>query len=241
MKLPVIQGIIRRRILVNYRADPDTIRSILPKGFGPKLHNGNAVAGICLIRLEHIRPLHTPEFLGLASENAAHRIAVEWDDGGEQREGVYIPRRDSNSLMNRLAGGRVFPGEHNEASFHVVEDGNKIRFTMNSADDEVFVRIHGEIADRLPASSMFSSLNEASGFFEGGAVGYSVTKAGTELDGINLHIKNWRVEPLSVDSVQSSFYDNHAMFPAGSVEFDHALIMRNVEHEWHSEASYKVR
>ena len=41
-----------------------------------------------------------------ARENAAHRIAVEWDDGGTIRTGVYIPRRDSSSYLNVLAGGR---------------------------------------------------------------------------------------------------------------------------------------
>ncbi len=64
MKLPTLQGIIKRRILVNFRADPETVQAILPDSFRPKLHNGKAIAGICLIRLEHIRPMHTPGFVG---------------------------------------------------------------------------------------------------------------------------------------------------------------------------------
>ena len=80
MKIPTLQGIIRRRILVNYRAEPEAIQKILPLRFRPKLHDGRAIAGICLIRLEHIRPKHAPEFVGISSENAAHRIAVLWED-----------------------------------------------------------------------------------------------------------------------------------------------------------------
>jgi hypothetical protein len=38
MKLPTIEGIIRRRILVNFRVDPRVIRSILPSRFRLKLH-----------------------------------------------------------------------------------------------------------------------------------------------------------------------------------------------------------
>ncbi len=34
-----------------------------------------------------------PRRLGLRSENAAPRIAVEWDDATGPRTGVYIPRR----------------------------------------------------------------------------------------------------------------------------------------------------
>src|SRR5215470_15052763 len=115
MRLPTIEGVIRRRILVNYRVDPRVIRNDLPTRFRPKLHDGQAVAGICLIRLEHIRPKSLPELIGASSENAAHRIAVLWDENGATREGVFIPRRDTNSEINHLLGGRLFPGEQHKA------------------------------------------------------------------------------------------------------------------------------
>ena len=126
MRFPRIHGIIRRRLLVNFRVAPDVIQRHLPAPFRPKLHDGHAIAGICLIRLEGIRPKGVPEIFGLSSENAAHRIAVVWEDGGEMREGVYIPRRDTGSLIGHLAGGRVFPGEHHRAQFQVADDGNRI-------------------------------------------------------------------------------------------------------------------
>src|SRR5215216_6534259 len=111
MRIPKIKGVIKRRLLINFRAAPEVIQPLLPYPFRPKLHNGWAMVGICLIRLEHIRPVALPGFLGLSSENAAHRIAVQWNDAdGTLREGVYIPRRDSSSRLNQLAGGRLFPG-----------------------------------------------------------------------------------------------------------------------------------
>lgn len=80
MKLPTIQGVIRRRILANFRIDPQVMQHQLPSRFRPKVHNGFAVAGVCLIRLEHIRPKPMPDIIGLSSENAAHRVAVLWED-----------------------------------------------------------------------------------------------------------------------------------------------------------------
>ena len=56
MKLPIIEGVINRRILVNFRVEPEVIQKQLPSRFRPKLHAGRAIAGICLIRLEQIRP-----------------------------------------------------------------------------------------------------------------------------------------------------------------------------------------
>src|SRR5213594_3852799 len=104
MRLPTIEGVIRRRILTNFRVEPSVMQLRLPPRFRPKLHNGFAVAGICLIRLEHIRPKLLPEIVGVSSENAAHRVAVLWDEDGETREGVFISRRDTNSQLNHLLG-----------------------------------------------------------------------------------------------------------------------------------------
>jgi Uncharacterized conserved protein (COG2071) len=234
MRLPTIQGVIRRRILANFRIDPEVMQRQLPSRFTPKLHNGFAVAGICLIRLEHIRPKFVPEVIGLSSENAAHRVAVLWEEDGVKREGVFISRRDTNSQLNTFLGGRIFPGEHHPAAFSVVESEGKIRLSMESIDASVKVDIEGEVVENLPATSIFSSLPEASTYFEGGAVGYSVTAEPDRLDGLTLATKDWHVEPLQVRKVYSSYFSDKEKFPDGAIEFDHALIMRNVAHEWHS-------
>ena len=138
MRLPLVRGVIRRRILVNFRVDADAIERALPSRFRPKLHDGHAIAGICLIRLEQIRPRFVPPLLGLSSENAAHRIAVVWEnEAGAAGEGVFIPRRDTDSLLNRVAGGRLFPGEHHAARFAVRETAERIDLDMSSDDGRV--------------------------------------------------------------------------------------------------------
>ena len=54
MKIPVLRGIIKRRMLINFRVDASLMQRFLPAPFRPKLHQGYAIAGICLIRLEEI-------------------------------------------------------------------------------------------------------------------------------------------------------------------------------------------
>ena len=234
MRIPVIKGIIKRRLLVNFRADPAVVQRTLPEPFRPKLHRGHSLVGICLIRLEQIRPAGLPGALGLASENAAHRIAVEWTDAGEvEREGVFIPRRDTDSFLNRVAGGRLFPGEHHPARFSVMDIGSHIELSMRSLDGTASVRVVGDHADTLPASSCFSSLAEASGFFEGGSLGYSVTRDADRLDGLLLRSLDWRIRAFAVTEVDSSFFADAKRFPKGSIDFDHALVMRDILHEWH--------
>lgn len=234
MKLPVIQGVIRRRILANFRVDPEVMQRQLPARFSPKLQQGYAVAGICLIRLEHIRPKFVPESVGLNSENAAHRVAVLWEEDGGRREGVFISRRDTNSQLNHLLGGRIFPGEHHQAAFNIQESDSEINIAIESADSKVAVLLEGVPAATLPPTSIFSSLAEASAFFEAGSLGYSVTHDPKRLDGLNLKTDQWLVEPLGIRTISSSYFSDETKFPAGSIEFDHALIMKNVAHEWHS-------
>jgi hypothetical protein len=38
---------------------------------------------------------------------------------------------------------------------------------------------------------------------------------------------------LDVDKIQSSYFEDPSRFPSGSVEFDCALLMRDIVHEWH--------
>src|SRR5947199_8339016 len=110
MRLPILEGVIRRRVLVNYRVDPHLLERLLPSPFRPKLHDGAAVAGICLIRLEQIHPAFVPLRVGFASENAAHRIAGGWRDEGGPHEGGFIPPRAPRSFVNHLAGREPVPG-----------------------------------------------------------------------------------------------------------------------------------
>lgn len=235
MRIPIIRGLIDRRILVNFRCDPDALARVLPQPFRPLLVNGQGMAGICLIRLKRIRPRFLPGFVGISSENAAHRIAVAWEQDGTVREGVYIPRRDTSSWLNTMAGGRLFPGMHHHARFQVQEDDEHFSVRMDADDDGTHVAVSGRRTTTLPDASIFPSVEEASAFFERGALGYSLTSTPGEFDGLELRTMNWQVEPLAVDHVESSFFAKQ--LPPGSVEFDCALLMRGIDHEWHGRES----
>ena len=190
------------------------------------------MAGICLIRLEEIRPAWLPHFCGLTSENAAHRVAVVWEGAdGEEREGVFIPRRDTSSRLNHFAGGRLFPGEHHLAKFEVADDGQHVALSAQAADGDMEIKVRGHEIDEWP-SSCFASLGESSSFFAGGSLGYSVTRDCCRYDGIRLQTDGWQVRPFAVEHVRSSFFADAAVFPAGSVTFDHGLVMRNLRHRW---------
>jgi hypothetical protein len=237
MRIPNVKGIIDRRILVNFRVDRQVLSDLLPSPFRPQLVGDYGIAGICLIRLKQIRPDFVPAFFGLSSENAAHRIAVTWGKEGETRQGVYIPRRDTSSVVNAFAGGRIFPGTHHRAQFDVQDLGDRFEISMRSADGLASVSVDAAIASEFPSDSIFSSVEEASRFFEAGSIGYSPDQSVSRFDGLELRAMNWRVQSLSVTRVQSSWFDDRSLFPEGSVTFDNALLMRGIHHEWHSRSA----
>lgn len=233
MKLPTIEGVIDRRVLVNFRVKPQTMSALLPASLRPQLVDGWAIAGICLIRLQDLRPAGVPAWMGLRSENAAHRVAVEWDDEGAIGTGVFIPRRDSNSRLHALSGGRLFPGVHHHARFQVSETEDTVDVQMRSTDGSASVAVHGRRSSRLPEDSVFGSVERASAFFKAGALGLSPARSGHLLETLELDVPSWSVDALAIDDVHSSFFGDRTRFPAGRVQIDNTLLMRGVRHRWH--------
>jgi hypothetical protein len=232
MRLPAVESEIDRRLLVNYRVDPERAAALIPAPFRPQLIDGHAVAGICLIRLRALRPAGLPRWLGLRSENAAHRIAVEWDDGATTRTGVYIPRRDTDSRVSALVGGRCFPGTHHRARFEVAETTRELRVAFEANDGSAFAEVVVQLAGALHDSRLFSEVAEASRFFERGSIGYAATPDGAVVDGLELRTRSWRVDPVTICRARSSWFDDETRFPPGTARLDCALLMRTIPAAW---------
>ena len=169
MRIPVVGGVIDRRLLVNFRIDPEVLADQLPPTFRPQLIDGFAIGGICLIRLKQVRPRFMPGILGIAFENAAHRFAVKWELPDDTvARGAYIPRRDSNSWLNILAGGQLFPGFHRHARFRSDERHGEYHIEIDSDDGKMHVDLVARAASSLNTGSIFENLDRASDFFERG-------------------------------------------------------------------------
>jgi hypothetical protein len=233
--LPTLAGTIKRRLLINFRADPEVAQSLIPAPLRVLEHKGSAIVGICLIRLEHIRPKGFPREIGIASENMAHRIAVTYKDQNNlEKEAVYIWRRHSDNPLNTLAGGRLFPGVHSKASFAVHENGQTTELEATTSGNAADVHVKGseDLSAEEFSSRAFNSFSQAKDFFARGSCGFSCAADGKTLEGMQLITDQWVVSPLHVTLADSAFYSDQTKWPGGSVELDCGLIMRDIEHEW---------
>jgi hypothetical protein len=98
--------------------------------------------------------------------------------------------------------------------------------------DGTSIDVVGTDAEMLPATSAFRSVAETSSFFEAGSLGYSPGRDDTRIEGFHLETERWRVRPFSVASLRTSFYEDPARFSPGAVQFDHALVMRELDARW---------
>ena len=240
MRAPAIRATIERRLLVNYRVDPSALAAVLPPPFRPQVVAGYGIGGIRLIRLGAVRPAGVPAALGVTSENAAHRFAVEWDTADGTVTGVYIPRRDTTSRLGSLLGGRAFPGWQHRAHFDVEERDGSYRVEMRSHDGEVRVAVSAHRADAVMPGSVFASMEEASAFFRGAPCGYAATPVDGVFDGVALSTEDWAIAPLHLDEVHSSFFDDPGRFPSGTAVPDSAFLMAGLDTMWRAQPELSV-
>jgi hypothetical protein len=231
--LPILEGVIARRILLNFRVDPEIAQRTIPQPLKVESQNGFAIAGICLIRLEELRPRGLPALVGLSSENMAHRIAIRYPGDTGERSGVFIWRRDTDQKIVQLLGGRAFPGPHGSAQFDVMDEGINLDMSVKTKEGNCDVVFSAKSSSDWNATSAFSSFADASEFFRKGDCGLSCSLKGETLEGIQLQTLAWEMTPLQVSRVRCSFFEDSSKFPPGSVTFDCALLMRGIPHEWH--------
>lgn len=222
-----VTGIIDHRILLNFRIDPEVMKAQLPPEFQPKLVNGYAIGGICQVSLSQMRPKGVPALVTTRSHNAAHRVAVTSSQG----EGVFVVRRDTGSRLNAMTGGRIFPGVYSKAEFQVdIHDGRYV-VKITGGNAQPLMRIDATISNTLPNESVFEDTKAVSDFFKGGNVGWSMRQGGG-FDAIELVTPEWDMSPMMITEAYSAYFSNTNLFPSGSVEFDSAMIMRNLQHSW---------
>jgi hypothetical protein len=225
-----ITATVERRLLLNYRADPDVAAALLPTGLRPRLVGGGAVVGICVLSLSGIRPLGLPRAVGIHTDNAAHRIGVEWDTPEGVVTGVYVPRRVTTSRLTAWVGGRLFPGVHTRVGLVTEVDGLRLRVSLATPADDLSVRAVVTETDNF-TSGLFADLAEASAYFEAASIGWSPDHRG-RLEGMVMQVTPWSVRPVVIESLASTWFDDPIRFPPGTLEPDCGLVMEALTARW---------
>jgi hypothetical protein len=231
MPISAIEGKIARRVVVNLRVAPDVLAPLIPAPFQLKIVDGWAIAGVCLTRLQQMRPVGLPAFIGLDNENSAHRVVVTWtDESGETHDGVYLPIRHTDSKVTIVVGQKLFPAELTYAKIQSAETDAGVDVRLRT-DDGFNVHFKGTFVENMPVGSVFKSAGDLSDFQYQAKIGFWPRKEGG-YDAHRLEVDKWQGRSMSVDFFESSFFSDATMFPAGSVAPDSAFAMYDIQHRW---------
>lgn len=228
MLINSISGLCERRLILNWRVDPDIVAKLLPRPFRPRLVNGHAIVGMDVLKLAEMRPTGLPAFTGFSTENAIDRIAVEWDEGGTIVQGLYVPHRYSPSTVNALvSSARLFPTIFTHALFDFNERAGRYQVSVFAGANRF--ELDANESKTFAEKSILGSPNAASDFHRDAKISYSPSPDKDKFDAIYLKTLDWKATPLSIKSVSYSYIDR--LYP-GAV-FDSALVMHSTKHEWH--------
>jgi hypothetical protein len=215
---PALHGRIARRILVDWMVTPERTAAALPPGLRPRLVEGQAVVGICLIELDGLRPKGLPAAIGRSVSAVAHRISIQDETG---RSGVYVPRRDTPSLAAQAVGGRLWPGVHGPVAVRWTESDDRIAVTAAADDLEVEVVVQRTSA--APIGPDLTALHASE------PVAWSPGRRG-ELEEAELRCETFQAAPVRLHRARSSWIA--ATF--GDLDPPRALEMRNIPMRWSS-------
>ena len=101
---------------------------------------------------------------------------------------------------------------------------------MQSLDSTTSVSVRSSVGGAFQ-SELFRGLGAASSVFECAPLGISPRYDGS-LEAVQMVTKRWEIDSVQLDDVTSSYFDDESRFPAGTISFDSALLMRDVEVEW---------
>jgi hypothetical protein len=226
---------LEQKLLLVFRAEPDTLAEWLPAEIRLRPFRGLGIAGIWIERRQQKASRLLPARLA-ATQNIVHHIYVTRDLAPQrEKAGIFVVRRDTSSrwLSWSTTGPEVDRRHH--ARFRVRRRHESIDLIADSDDRVMHVALAARLTEQLPVNSAFHSLADATAFLQPssafmGAVG-GLTPLATP------GTTKWRLQPLAVKRIESSLFSSPTT-PCGQLEFDSAFTLRSIEFSWQQQPAF---
>jgi hypothetical protein len=224
--VPVLEGVVERRLVVHFRVDVDAARGLLPAGLAPIERAGRAVAGVTLVRLGRVRPRGLKPLGGLGVETMVHWLAARGEDG---RKGLFRLRHDTESRLLAAFGG---PAAAHRARFEVVEDEKRLKVAVRTGGGAADFLAEVDWAAPFQATASFASLAEAQRFFADLDGGFAAGRGQGWLGVLRLEPPSRQLAAVRLERARARLLEEGASLAAGAVTVDGALGARAEPFEW---------
>jgi hypothetical protein len=218
---------VRSRVLAIYHGNPAALAERLPASVRPRLVHGRALVVLCYTRLGTLGSRFLPH-RGACSNHLAYRVLVERERRGALQPETWVARRETSSRLGAGLGERLFGKEHGRATFAIEEQDRTFTLCVSSGrGEELYLR-----AEPAPGSEsrLFPGGREVQALLRASGDVHPADFLVPEADAIDAR-GELAPEPLIVHEIRSTFLDDPATFPEGTLEFDSAwrLVDRRLE------------
>ncbi|MFC4766097.1 DUF2071 domain-containing protein [Effusibacillus consociatus] len=152
-------------LLFMYCCPADKVRHLVPQCLELVTYKGNAIIGVVVSRLKHMRPWPLPKWTGIGYRHVAYRIYVEYTPPGQEPiQGLYFLRSEANNPLMKKAGNLLTDFRFHLADITLAKADRTIDFKIENSDDglgNARARLSLEDVNELPPTSIFSSVEEA--------------------------------------------------------------------------------
>lgn len=192
-------GTLTECFLLAYRTPAVSVQPLIPAGLELMTHGEFAFWNMVVSRVERMRPLGCPAFLGISYLHVAYRLYVRATVAdGTAIQGLYFLRSDVDSRLISTTGDRFtdFHFHHGKIGLNRGTDGVVIQVaeTANGLGD---AELHLSEAP-TSLSSCFASPEEAAAFLKYRPFGLSVAERKLKLAEVFRKETEWREHPVTV-------------------------------------------
>ena len=117
------------------------------------------------------------------------------------------------------------------SAFDVRESVDHLDISFKTVGRHHDASVSVQLTDTLD-SRLFAGIDEISTFFRRASVGWSPSRTGAALEGVELTSDLWSTTPALVRQARSSYFEDPRRFPPGSIELDSAVVMRDLPVSW---------
>jgi len=171
-------------VLISYRTPAQAVRHLVPGGLRLVEHHGHAFWNIVICRIDRMRPVGLPAFLGITYHHVAYRLLVQAPLArGGHLAGLYFLRSDADSRLIATGGNITTQFRFHQASIQLDDSASAVaaRVASSTGGNATFHATRSR-AFALPPDSVFDTIEQSRSLLKYRPLGLSVAPGGKRVD-----------------------------------------------------------
>lgn len=199
-------------VLLTYRTPAASVARLLPDGLELVTHDGWAFWNIVACRVEAMRPILFPLWMGSSYLHVAYRLYVRAQAQSGVLDGLYFVRSDADRLPVCLLGNGLTDFRFHKASIALSAEAETVSLSVSGTRDGA-VELRARLGEPMLASdSCFESYAQARRLLKYRPIALSLDRRGLRVKVTEVFRDEsaWQESPLSVSKARWAFFDRLA-------------------------------